>query len=237
MTPDEIRDLQRDLSRLGFAPGPLDGLWGPRTEGAVQRFQRRAGLPASRTQTAQTRRALRRFLKEAEERIVPVTRADVVAITGRFPEEWVEPLNASIRWAHVTAGRLPAYLAQLGHESAGFRTLEEYASGEGYEGRPDLGNTEPGDGRRFKGRGAIQITGRHNYTRAGEALGLPLTERPELLLEPGHGFMASAWYWLDANLNAITDSGDFVALTRAINGGVNGLEHRRELYQRAQEVL
>ncbi|MEL6348034.1 MAG: peptidoglycan-binding domain-containing protein, partial [Myxococcota bacterium] len=109
-----IRDLQLELSRLGFAPGPLDGLWGPRTEGALQRFQRRAGLPASGTQTAQTRRALRRFLRASEERIFPVTRADVVAITGRFPEEWVEPLNASIRWAHVTAGRLPAYLAQLG---------------------------------------------------------------------------------------------------------------------------
>ncbi|MEL6342069.1 MAG: peptidoglycan-binding protein [Myxococcota bacterium] len=237
MDATAIRDLQRHLSQLGLRPGPLDGIWGPRTKAALQVFQRRARVVAHGRFDPQAEQQLRLHLGQSEMRIGSVTLNLVRSVTPAFPEAWLAPLNKSIHWAHITVARVPAYIAQLAHESAHFRTLEEYASGEAYEGRRDLGNTQPGDGPRFKGRGAIQITGRRNYTRAGAALGLPLAERPELLLEPENGFMASAWYWLDANLNHFVDTSDFKGLTRAINGGFNGLDDRRRLLQRAQREL
>jgi putative chitinase len=134
-----------------------------------------------------------------------------------------------------TKERAAMFLAQLGHESDEFKTFEEYASGAAYEGRADLGNTVKGDGVRYKGRGAIQITGRFNYKQAGEALGLPLLQKPELLLQPKEAMLVSAWYWNSRKLNDI--AGDLNAVTRRINGGTNGLAHRKLLWERALAVL
>jgi putative chitinase len=122
--------------------------------------------------------------------------------------------------------RLAHAMAQLGHESDGFRAMEEYASGSAYEGRADLGNTQPGDGRRYKGRGPIQVTGRANYRRYGRILGIDLEQRPELASAPSIGLMVSCAYWTDRGLNALADRDDLEAVTRKINGGVNGLADR-----------
>lgn len=134
-----------------------------------------------------------------------------------------------------TKERVAMFLAQVGHESDELKTFEEYASGRAYEGRRDLGNVVPGDGVKYKGRGAIQITGRANYKEAGEALGLPLLEQPELLLRPKEAFLVSAWFWHSRKLNDI--AGNLRAVTRRINGGFNGIEHREILWKRALEVL
>ena len=101
-------------------------------------------------------------------------------------EMYVEPLNAAMSEFDIddNVERETHFLAQVAHESGGFNYVRELASGEAYEGRASLGNTEPGDGVRFKGRGLIQITGRENYHACGIALGLDLTENPELLEEP-----------------------------------------------------
>ena len=80
--------------------------------------------------------------------------------------------------------RISHFLAQIAHESAHFRTLEEYASGAAYEGRKDLGNVYKGDGRRYKGRGVIQLTGRANYRKYGKILGIDLENHPERASEP-----------------------------------------------------
>lgn len=133
--------------------------------------------------------------------------------------------------------RACGYIAQLAHESVNFLYMEEIASGDDYEGREDLGNTQPGDGRRYKGRGPIQITGRYNYTKASKALGIDLVNHPELASDPEIGFKLSAWYWNTNNLNSYCDNDDFVGLTRAINGGTNGLADRREYYNRAKQYL
>ena len=151
---------------------------------------------------------------------------------------WIQPLNeAMIRYGINTPERIAAFLAQIGHESGRLFFVKELASGEAYEGRKDLGNTEPGDGRRYKGRGLIQITGRHNYERCGIALDLDLINKPELLEQPTHAAMSAAWFWWNAGLNDLADKGQFKTITRRINGGLNGYDDRLRLHARAMQAL
>lgn len=122
--------------------------------------------------------------------------------------------------------RLCHFLAQLGHESDGFKAMEEYASGANYEGRKDLGNTQTGDGRRYKGRGPIQITGRSNYRTYGRAIGINIEKYPELASNPCIGMQLSLEYWEAKGLNALADADNTLLITRRINGGTNGLTDR-----------
>lgn len=133
--------------------------------------------------------------------------------------------------------RIAAFIAQLAHESGELRYWEELADGKAYEGRKDLGNTQPGDGPRYKGRGPIQLTGRANYRAAGLALGLPLEDQPELAADIAVGFRVAGWFWKTRGLNALADAGDFVGITKKINGGTNGIQQRTDFYNRAQEAL
>src|SRR5690606_11129687 len=130
-----------------------------------------------------------------------------------------------------TKQRQAMFLAQLGHESGGLRYMEEIASGAAYEGRRDLGNTQPGDGTRYKGRGPIQLTGRANYREAGRALGLDLEGNPQQASSPEVGFRVAAWYWNSRGLNQHADAGNFREVTRRINGGYNGLADREAYYR------
>ncbi len=129
------------------------------------------------------------------------------------------------------------FLGQLAHESDSFKTLQEYASGKAYEGRKDLGNTAPGDGVKYKGRGYIQLTGKANYIAAGKDLGLDLVERPEQILIPDIAFEVSLWFWNRHNLNALALKDDLVGITKIINGGTNGLPHRRQMVKIFKEIL
>jgi putative chitinase len=139
--------------------------------------------------------------------------------------------------AIVTPQRLAAFAAQLGHESGDLRWWEEIATGDAYEGRRDLGNTQPGDGRRYKGRGPIQLTGRANYRAAGAALGIDLERHPERANDPDVGFRVAAWYWSTRGLNELADVGDFTGITRRINGGLNGQADRVARLHRAVQAL
>lgn len=166
---------------------------------------------------------------------------------------WHRPLLAALGMANLTNARRQAhFLAQICHESGGFTWLEEIwgptPAQLRYEGRRGLGNTQPGDGYRYRGRGLIQLTGRANYRRAGQALELPLEQQPEMAAVPEYAAMIAAWFWStrrpvyngqSTTLNALADTDTvaaFRAITRAINGGENGLEDRRrwlELWRRA----
>lgn len=106
-----------------------------------------------------------------------------------------------------------------------------------YAGRNGNGDEVSGDGWRFRGRGVLQVTGRSNYRVAAKGLGLPLLERPQLLVEPLWACRSAAWWWRQNGLNELADAGDFEGITRRINGGLNGLEERTRLWRRAQEVL
>ena len=153
-------------------------------------------------------------------------------------ERFVEPLNAAMTEFEINnVARETMFLAQLAHESGGFNYVRELATGDAYEQRNDLGNTEPGDGRRFKGRGLIQITGRANYAQCGNALGLDLLGQPELLEEPVNACRSAAWFWQSHGLNELADTGDFRRITKRINCGLTGWQDRLSYLERAQQVL
>lgn len=136
-----------------------------------------------------------------------------------------------------TPQRVRMFLAQVGHESGQLRYVEELASGAAYEGRMDLGNTQPGDGVKYKGRGLIQITGRSNYSDAGTALGVAFVSNPNLLAAPEFAARSAGWFWASRNLNALADMGQFELITKRINGGLNGYADRYKLYQNALNTI
>lgn len=153
-------------------------------------------------------------------------------------DKFIDPINQALDEFEIsTPQRLRMFLAQIGHESGQLRYVKELASGEAYEGRKDLGNTSPGDGARYKGRGLIQITGKSNYVLASLGLGLPLVEKPELLEEAVNAARSAGWFWNKKNLNSLADMGMFREITKRINGGYNGYADRYRLYQRAFDVI
>lgn len=153
-------------------------------------------------------------------------------------KNYASALNPAMAAGSITTPpRVAAFLAQILHESGSFQFLRELASGTAYEGRKDLGNTQPGDGVRYKGRGFIQLTGRANFRSAGSDLGLDLENNPDLAEQPDIAARLAVWFWNKKNLNAKADAGDFVGITRAINGGTRGLQERTRLYESAKQVL
>ena len=133
--------------------------------------------------------------------------------------------------------RETAFIAQLAHESGELRYMEEIASGAAYEGRKDLGNTQPGDGKRYKGRGPIQLTGRTNYTKYGQLLGVDLVNNPTIAATKEVGFRIAGEFWKLNGLNELADVQDFKQITKRINGGYNGLDDRMKYYERAKAVM
>lgn len=160
-----------------------------------------------------------------------VTMAQAEAVFLRQPTSaQLADLNACLdRFRINTPNRIRHFMAQVGHESGGLRWMLELATGDAYEGRRDLGNTQPGDGRRFKGAGAIQLTGRYNYQRFADFV------KDQRVME-GCGYVAevypftSAGFWWHLNdMNAIVDQG---ATCRQISARVNGRDPANGLTDR-----
>ena len=185
---------------------------------------------------------------------------------GRQAGVFVPALNVAMnKFAIVTRLRIAAFIAQVGHESGQLTRLVENLnySAEGlmktwpsrfdlvrataaarkpeqianivYAGR--MGNTEPGDGWKYRGRGLFQVTGKTNYAACGDALGLDLLNRPELLEQTQYAALSAAWFWSVNGLNTLADAGDLTKITRRINGGLNGQADRQALYDKALKVL
>jgi putative chitinase len=141
--------------------------------------------------------------------------------------------------AVTTRLRICHFLAQAAHETDGFRTLEEYGGPSyfvRYEGRRDLGNTQAGDGIRYHGRGIFQLTGRANYRRFGQLLGIDLEAAPERAKEPETSLRVAFAYWSERAINAAADADDVERVTKLINGGRNGLAGRARHLARAKEI-
>lgn len=148
----------------------------------------------------------------------------------------------------TTPLRLAHWFGQMAHESAGFFYLKEMG-GESYffrmydkgGARPakaaELGNVEDGDGARYCGRGLVQLTGRKNYRTVGQRVGLDLEGEPELASDPANAVLIACDYWRSRDINEPADQDNIEAVTRAINGGLNGLEDRRMYTNRARGVL
>lgn len=182
------------------------------------------------------------------------------------PEAVSAGLNAAAeRFGIDTPLRLAHWLGQMHHESGGFlRTVENLnysaqrltevwhgrfptlESAQPYAGNPEalankvyagrMGNTQPGDGYRFRGRGWKMLTGRDNYQRAGQGLGMLLTEDPDLVAKPLGAAMTAGWFWDRHDLNELADADDIEAITRVINGGQIGLEDRKRQVARAKTI-
>jgi putative chitinase len=150
----------------------------------------------------------------------------------------IEPLNKWLPAYEInTLLRIEHFIGQAAEESDSFNTLKEYASGREYEGRDDLGNTEEGDGPRFKGRGIFQITGRANYKRLGDILKIDLVNHPELAETPDVAVRTACEYWKSHNLSTYADNDDITSITKRINGGLNGFTQRQQFVDNADTVL
>jgi putative chitinase len=151
---------------------------------------------------------------------------------------FLAPLNdAAHRYDINTSARMAAFIAQIMHESGELKHVRELANGAAYEGRSDLGNTELGDGPRFRGRGLIQVTGRANYRKCGSALGVDFLSSPEKMEEPVYAALSAGWFWRERNLNELADRWEFTVMTRRINGGLRGYAERLNYLERANRVL
>lgn len=151
---------------------------------------------------------------------------------GAAPDRAEELALAAVHWFPLygvmeNGRRLAHFMAQLAHESGGFLYMEELADGSAYEGRENLGNVRPGDGKRYKGRGPIQLTGRSNYRVFGRAIGIDLERHPEIAAVPSIGLHTALEYWQSRRLNQLADQDDVLAITRRINGGLNGIDDRK----------
>ena len=189
-----------------------------------------------------------------------ITPAHLAAIAGRTTAlmpalaDWMNTLCPS--YEIDTAREYGHFLAQACHETDHFKTLREYASGSAYEGRADLGNTQPGDGIRFRGRGVFQTTGRANYLQLGIKKGRRdlFINTPELLELPEYAVWSACEFWKTRGLNDVANHADtdvlkkkyrgniidvspveYISLT--INGGYRGMEERKKYYALAQQVL
>lgn len=174
--------------------------------------------------------------------------AHIYPLAGPRVATFLPALNeAMAQWGIDHPKRIAAFLAQVGHESGQLRHVRELGD-QAYLARYDtgslarrLGNTPEadGDGQLYRGRGLIQITGHNNYQACSRALfgDQRLLAQPQLLEQPRWACASAGWFWHSRGLNALADQGEFNRITRLINGGLNGLAERLQLWARAREVL
>lgn len=157
-------------------------------------------------------------------------------------QRFAEPLSAAMAEFGIdTPARQAPFLANVGHESGGLHWVVELwgptIPQQRYEGRRDLGNTQPGDGFRFRGRGLLQTTGRANYAALSQALGVDYVADPDRLAQPVDAARSAGYFWQSHGLNAFADRGEFLEIVKRINGGFNGLSERQMLWADAKAAL
>lgn len=169
--------------------------------------------------------------KKILKQIAPNGNDQILSDLEKYLDQYLVKYNVT-SWLRVCH-----FLAQAAHESDGFKTLEEYASGSQYEGRKDLGNTKAGDGVRYKGRGIFQLTGRNNYKVYGDKIGINLVDNPKMASDPKVSIMTALEFWNANSLSISADRDDINSITKRINGGFNGLDSRRIYLDRAKKCI
>lgn len=236
--------LNLNLARnAGAAAVATDGAFGSKTENAITAFQRTvmgAAQPDGRVDpNGATLRELCAGIPDGfsdvkVQAIMPSARESDIAkyFPVLLPTMLANEINTGLRQAH--------FLAQIGHESGALQFSQELASGDAYEGRADLGNTQPGDGRKFKGRGLIQLTGRANYKSYGDAKGKNFVDgnnATSIATDPQLAVDVAGWFWKTHGLNTLADADDAPAVTKRINGGHTGLDSRLAYLARSKAFL
>ena len=180
--------------------------------------------------------------------ITPDLLVEGIGCPVKVADWWDDHLNeAMYRFRIDNRNRVAAFVAQVAHESGRFHFVREIwgptPAQRRYEGRRDLGNLHTGDGKRFMGRGPIQITGRANYRAFTKAIRTLIPDAPDFeaqpaLLElPRWGALAAGWFWDAHDLNGLADNQQITLITRVINGGTNGLEERKRYWRQMLAVL
>jgi len=228
-------------TRLTGAPElAIDGLIGPMTIGVIEQFQEdivEMANPDGRIDPDGP--SIARLQTSIPKGLTPTALRGIMVHSPPEVSDTYQPALSSLMEEYEvnTPLRIAHFLAQIGHESLSLRHTEEIASGEAYEGRSDLGNTEPRDGVRFKGRGLIQLTGRSNYEEYGNSVGTDFLQEgneKKIATDPRYAVDVSLWFWQSRNLSRHADDDDLRAVTRRINGGLNGIEDRQRYLNRAR---
>lgn len=171
-----------------------------------------------------------------------VTASQCQQIFGRsISSEQLADLNSCLyRFEITTPARIRHFLAQIGHESGGLRWMQELADGTAYEGRRDLGNTQPGDGPRFKGAGVIQLTGRANYDSFSRFIGDPEVMQGCSYVASRYPFTSAGFWWHNNRANRLVDGGASCRrISQLVNGRdpANGLADREAYFAKASAVI
>lgn len=241
LSRNAVKELQQLLNQNGYSL-VVDGIIGEKSTRAFNDFKFKNYLEYPNIIGSTT---LNFLIKNATPKKLILTLNKLKRIYIHTPEKklikFIKPLNKTCQKFKINnKPRMTAFLAQLGHESGGFKYMEELASGRMYENRRDLGNIYKGDGMRFKGRGCIQITGRYNYTKVSQYLKTDFINNPKLLAQLPYAILSAGWYWNSRGLNQYADNNNLIGfrkITRLINGGYNGLSDRLNYWSRAKLVI
>ncbi len=231
-----VKQIQVRLVALKLLNSEADGQYGPITENAIKTF-----ATAFKLSTTNLDKDLAKELIQAKEVpglpadntnssiITPALIADILQCPIEQPEKYLHGVLAALKEEKIfNRPTLIAAIATIGVETQGFQPIEEYGDDayftENYEGRDDLGNTQPGDGARYHGRGFVQITGRANYLDYGQQIGIgsQLEDNPDLALDPIISAKVLARYFADRNIPESAAAGDWQQVRIAVNGGLNG---------------
>lgn len=231
----DIKDVElaKDIQKaLGVTP---DGIIGKNTLAAFVLFKDEKHLAEPDILGETTAK----ILLEPPSHLVSATQARTIFQRSISPKQLADLNRCLVIFNIDTPARMCHFLAQVCHESGNLKWLVELASGAAYEGRRDLGNFFAGDGRKFKGGGAIQLTGRSNYTRFAKAVNDPkVLELGAVYVGANYPFTSAGFWWTDNQMNSLVDAGaDVKQITRRVNGGYNGLADRLHHYHRIVKVL
>jgi putative chitinase len=236
--------LNENLGRLKpFAPLVTDGRVGKHVLDMIGEFQRRVlKLQNPTLKIDPESLALRELRADMTDGLTEgKLQGIMIHANGALITRYFRPLVMMMANNQIhTPLRISHFLAQIGHESGQLRYTEELASGQAYEGRTKLGNTHPGDGPRFKGRGLIQLTGRANYVAYGKARNRDFVTGNNyklLATDPNLAVDVACWFWTTHHLNESADADDLNRITHKINGGYNGLADRASNLKRAKFLL
>ena len=223
------RDVQTALVKQGY-PLLLDGIYGPATKAAFEKFKKANYLSNPGDLGPTTAQKLLASPKQL------VNKAQAEGVYGRtITDAQLADLNRClIKFEINTNARIRHFLSQTAHESGGLRWLKELASGEAYEGRRDLGNVHPGDGKKYRGTGVLQTTGRANFQALANYMNDPRVMEGCDYVAATYPFTSAGVWWTKNNMNALCDRGATVEqVTRRVNGGLNGLADRKLYYNKA----